>query len=72
MGRELAYFKTRESFYEHIKRHGLDKIHPNHPPYFGALLSPSFGDLDSNGLDELLITDRQQVWVFRWNESAGS
>ena len=63
-GRELAYFKARESFHGHIKRHGLDKIHPSYPTYFGAMVSPAFGDLDGDGRDELLITDRQKVWVF--------
>jgi hypothetical protein len=64
-GRELAYFRARTRFYDHIKRHGVDKIHPNYRVYFGAMLSPAVGDLDGDGRDELLVTDRQRVWVFR-------
>jgi len=63
-GRELAKFKVRASFYDRIKRYNLDSL-PGQGRYFGRYHTPSIGDLDGDGKEELLITDRETVWVFR-------
>ncbi len=31
----------------------------------GATLTPSIGDIDGDDIDELLVTDRETVWIFR-------
>lgn len=66
-GRELARFHVRSSFYDRIKRHRLDEL-PSAGEvvvYYGATHSPAVGDLDGDGRDELLVNDRETVWVFK-------
>jgi hypothetical protein len=65
LGRPVARFNARASFADHIRRHGLDKINPEFSAYYGAMLAPAVGDLDGDGREELLVTDRQTVWIFR-------
>ena len=64
LGKTLARFEVRASFADHLRRFGLDPC-SERAVYHGAALSPSIGDLDHDGADELLITDRQKVWVFK-------
>ena len=63
-GREWAQFHVRLSFYDRIQQYGLDRL-PGKGVYHGASHSPAIGDLDGDGRDELLVTDRETVWVFR-------
>ncbi len=62
-GEELASFKVRSSFYDRIQRHGLDRL-PGRGRYYGTTHSPAIGDVDGDGCDELLVTDRERVWIF--------
>ena len=62
-GKELARLDVRSSFADHIERAGLDP-RSDHAMYHGATLTPSIGDLNGDGRDELLVTDRESVWVF--------
>lgn len=63
-GRELARFNARSSFYDRIMEFGLDKL-PGEGHYHGRSHCPAIGDLDGDDRDELLVTDRETVWVFR-------
>ena len=65
LGRELGRLAVRESFYDHIVRHGLDKASYDRATYHGAGHSPAVGDIDGDGEDEVLVTDRETVWVFK-------
>ena len=65
LGNELCRLMVRESFHEHIVKHGLDKESYDRATYHGAGHSPAVGDIDGDGEDELLVTDRESVWVFR-------
>jgi len=40
--------------------------------YHGATLTPSIGDINGNGVEELLVTNRETVWVFRRPTMVGS
>ena len=42
----------------------LDRL-PGQGRYYGTTHSPAVGDVDGDGCDELLVTDREAVWVFR-------
>jgi hypothetical protein len=64
-GKDLARFNVRASFHEHFLRHGLDRVNPEYRTYFGGLLASCIGDIDNDGREELLINDREKVWVFR-------
>ncbi|HCV26469.1 MAG TPA: hypothetical protein DGN59_23715, partial [Candidatus Latescibacteria bacterium] len=63
-GRELGRFRVRDSFEDHILRHGLDRVSYDRCTYHGAMHSPAVGDIDGDGHPELLVTDRESVWVF--------
>ena len=63
-GRELGRFRVRDSFEDHILRHGLDRGSYDRCTYHGAMHSPAVGDIDGDGHPELLVTDRESVWVF--------
>ena len=63
-GRELARFNVRSSFYDRVQKFGLDKL-PAQGRYYGIVNTPAIGDVDNDGQDELLVTDRESVWVFK-------
>ena len=63
-GRELARLKVRENFYDRFQKYGLDTF-PGRGRYFGTCHTAAVGDLDGDGRDEFLITDRERVWVFQ-------
>ena len=63
-GRELAIFEARRSFADLIARNDFD-TRADRTVYHGAMLSPSIGDIDGDGRDELLLTDRDTVWLFK-------
>ena len=63
-GVELGRFNVRDSFEDHILRHGLDKVSYDRCTYHGAMHSPAVGDVDGDGRAELLVTDRESVWIF--------
>ena len=63
-GEELAQFNVRSSFHDRFQEFGLAEF-PGRGRYFGTNLAAAIGDLDGDGLEELLVTDRDTVWVFR-------
>jgi len=63
-GKDLAEFSVRSSFADLIDRAGLDKC-SERAMYHGATLTPSIGDIDGDGVEELLVTDRETVWAFK-------
>lgn len=63
-GRELARFKARSSFLDRFQQFGLAD-YPGRGRYFGTNLACTIGDLDGDGCEELLVTDRDQVWIFK-------
>ena len=63
-GRELARFRVRENFYDRFQKFGLDTF-PGRGRYFGTSHTAVIGDLDGDGRDELLVTDREKVWIFQ-------
>ena len=65
LGNELCRMGLRDSFHDHIVRHGLDKESYDRATYHGAGHSPATGDIDGDGEDELVVTDRESVWVFK-------
>ena len=65
LGNELCRMGLRDSFLDHIVRHGLDKASYDRATYHGAGHSPATGDIDGDGEDELVVTDRESVWVFK-------
>lgn len=63
-GRELARLRARSSFQDRFERFGLERF-PARGRYFGANHAVAIGDLDGDGCEELLVTDRDTVWVFK-------
>jgi hypothetical protein len=63
-GRELARFRVRENFYDRFQKFGLDTF-PGRGRYFGTSHTAEIGDLDGDGHDELLVTDRERMWIFQ-------
>lgn len=70
-GRELARFDARSSFGDHVRKFGLDRV-PGEGHYHGRSHTPALGDLNGDGRDELLISDRETVWVFDGDPSPRS
>lgn len=65
LGKDVGRFNVRADFSAHVKKHGLDKIHPEYPAYFGATHYATVADLDSDGREELFINDRETLWIFK-------
>ncbi len=63
-GRELGRFDVRASYYDRIQRFGLDQ-YPGKGRYFGTSHVSAIGDVDGDGREELLVTDRETVWLFK-------
>lgn len=62
-GRELARLNVRENFHDRFQKFGLED-YPGRGRYFGTSHTAAIGDLDGDGRDEFLVTDREKVWVF--------
>jgi len=62
-GRVLADLAVRHDFSSHID--ALNDIPQNHWAYHGATLTVAVGDIDGDGQDEVLATDRDTVWAFK-------
>lgn len=65
LGNELGRFNVRSDFSDHVRRYGLDKIHPEYPAYLGAGHCAGVGDIDGDGQEEVLISDRTTLSIFR-------
>ena len=63
-GRELARLNVRENFHDRFQKFGLED-YPARGRYFGTSHTAASGDLDGDGRDEFLVTDREKVWVFK-------
>ncbi len=63
-GRELARLNVRKNFYDRFQKFGLESF-PAGGRYFGTSHTEAIGDLDGDGSEEVLVSDREKVWIFK-------
>jgi hypothetical protein len=64
-GAVTAEFAVDTDFSAYVRSHIVDRIRPSWAAYFGATHCETIGDIDDDGQDEVIIRNREKLWIFK-------